>query len=99
MMRDGGFYPDHGLARIVEYHERQDARYAWGAAELSEATGKPILVATELAVADAGNAGPAAVRASGRLCYPSGERAVAALGHLYRDARHRRRRQAGAIVP
>ena len=28
MMRDGGFYPDHGLARIVEYHERQDARYA-----------------------------------------------------------------------
>ncbi len=99
MMRDGGFYPDHGLARIVEYHERQDARYAWGAAELSEATGKPILVATELAVADPGNAGPAAVRASGRLCYPSGERAVAALGHLYRDARHRRRRQAGAIVP
>ncbi len=67
-------------------------------AELSDAIGKPILVATELAVADPGNAGPAAVRASGRLCYPSGERAVAALGHLYRDARHRRRRRAGAIV-
>jgi acyl-CoA synthetase (NDP forming) len=99
MMREGGFYPDHGLARIVEYHERQDARYARAAAELSEATGKPILVATELAVADPANAGPTAVRASGRLCYPSGERAVAALGHLYRDARHRRRRHAGAIVP
>ena len=36
--------------------------------------------------------GPAAVRASGRLCYPSGNRAVTALGHLYRDARYRARR-------
>ena len=51
MMREGGFYPDHGLARIVEYHERQDARFAEVAAVLSDATGKPILVATELAVA------------------------------------------------
>ena len=34
----------------------------------------------------------AAVRASGRLAYPSGNRAVTALGHLYRDARHRARR-------
>jgi Succinyl-CoA ligase like flavodoxin domain/Ligase-CoA domain len=98
LMRDGPFYPHHGLARIVEYHERQDARFAWTAAELSAATGKPILVATELAVADPTNAGPAAVRASGRLCYASAERAVTALGHLYRDARHRRRRAAGALV-
>jgi len=92
MMREGRFFPDHGLERIVQYHERQDARFAQAAAELSEATGKPILTATELAVADPGNAGPVAVRASGRLCYPSGNRAVTALGHLYRDARHRRRR-------
>jgi acyl-CoA synthetase (NDP forming) len=92
MMREGRFFPDHGLGRIVEYHERQDARFAEAAAELSDRTGKPILVATELAVADPANPGPATVRASGRLCYPSGERAVAALGHLYRDARHRRRR-------
>ena len=40
----------------------------------------------------ADNPGPVAVRASGRLCYPSGNRAVTALGHLYRDARHRARR-------
>jgi acetyltransferase len=92
MMREGRFFPDHGLARIVEFHERQDARYATAAAELSEATGKPILVATELAIADPDNPGPATVRATGRLCYPSGTRAVAALGHLWRDARHRRRR-------
>src|SRR5206468_6985824 len=24
MEREGGFYPDHGLERIVTYHERQD---------------------------------------------------------------------------
>jgi acyl-CoA synthetase (NDP forming) len=92
MMREGRFYPDHGLERIVDYHERQDARFAQAAAELSERTGKPILTATELAVADPDNAGPAAVRASGRLCYPSGERAVTALGHLVRDADFRRAR-------
>lgn len=92
MMREGRFYPDHGLARIVEFHERQDARYATAAADLSDATGKPILVATELAVADPANPGPATVRATGRLCYASGTRAVTALGHLWRDARHRQRR-------
>ena len=90
LMREGRFFPDHGLDRIVEYHERQDARYASAAAELSTATGKPILVASELAVADPDNAGPAAVRASGRLCYSSGNRAVAALGHLWCDAKYRR---------
>ena len=34
MMRDGRFYPDHGLERIVAYHERQDARFAEAADEL-----------------------------------------------------------------
>ena len=86
-MREGPFWPDHGLERIVAFHERQDARYAEAAAEVSEATGKPVLVATELAVTWPENPGPAAVRATGRLCYPSAERAVAALDHLWRRAR------------
>jgi acyl-CoA synthetase (NDP forming) len=90
MMREGGFHPDHGLERIVEYHERQDRRFAEAADELSSRFGKPILTATELAVADPANAGPAAVRATGRLCYASGNRAVTALGHLYRYAQFRR---------
>jgi acetyltransferase len=92
LMRAGRFYPDHGLERIVAYHERQDQRFAEAADEISRATGKPILTATELAVADPSNPGPAAVRASGRLCYASANRAVAALGHLYRYAEFRRRR-------
>jgi acetyltransferase len=92
LLREGGFYPDHGIERIVAYHERQDERFAQAADELSRRTGKPILTASELAVADPDNPGPATVRATGRLCYPSGNRAVIALGHLYRDARYRQRR-------
>lgn len=88
LMREGRFYPDHGLERIVEYHERQDARFATAAHELSVKTGKPILVCTELALADPSNPGVVAVKESGRLCYPSGNRAVQALGHLYRYAVH-----------
>lgn len=92
MMREGRFYPDHGLERIVAYHERQDERFAEAAHELSVSTGKPILVATELAVADPDNAGPATVRRLGRLCYPSGGAAVTALGHLVRRAKHQETR-------
>jgi len=89
MMREGAFYPDHGLERIVGYHERQDARFAEAAHELSVATGKPILTCTELAVADPNNAGPAMVRATGRLCYSSGGQAVTALSHLVQRQRYR----------
>jgi acetyltransferase len=88
LMRAGRFYPDHGLERIVDYHERQDARFAHAAADASDRYGKPILTATELAVTHPDNPGPAAVRASGRLCYPSANRAVTALDHLWRRARH-----------
>ena len=89
MMSEGRFYPDHGLERIVAYHQRQDQRFAEAAHELSVANAKPILVATELAIADPDNAGPATVRRLGRLCYPSGGQAVTALGHLIRYAKHR----------
>ena len=92
LLREGGFFPDHGIDRIVAYHERQDQRFAEAADELSRRTGKPILTATELAVADPDNPGPATVRATGRLCYPSGNRAVTALGHLYRAATFNTRR-------
>src|SRR5205807_1198449 len=81
LLRDGPFYPDHGLERIVAFHERQDRRFAEAAAVASAATGKPILVATELGVTDPSNPGPATVRETGRLCYPSANRAVTALDH------------------
>jgi acyl-CoA synthetase (NDP forming) len=93
LMRTGRFFPEHGLERIVGYHERQDERFARAAADVSTATGKPVLTATELAVADPDNPGPRTVRATGRLCYPSSNRAVVALDHLSRYARHQDRRR------
>ena len=87
LLRTGPYATDEGLERIVAFHERQDERYAQVAADVSKEHGKPVLVATELAVADPDNPGPRAVRASGRLCYSSAHRAVAALEHLWRRAR------------
>jgi acyl-CoA synthetase (NDP forming) len=95
LMAEGSFYPDHGLERIVAYHRRQDERFAEAAAELSQRYDKPILCATELAVADPSNPGVAAVRASGRLCYATGNRAVTALGHLWRYANYQATRGSG----
>ena len=83
IMRDGPFAEGHGLDRIASFHERQDARYAAAAAEISETTGKPILCATELAVSDPDNPGPAGVRATRSLLRlvgaPRGARARAAV--------------------
>lgn len=92
LARNGPFYPDHGLERIVDFHERQDRRYAEAAVEVSAATGKPVLCATELAVADPDNPGPATLRAHGKLCYGSANRAVTALEHLWRYSHYRQTR-------
>ncbi|HZQ78880.1 MAG TPA: CoA-binding protein [Acidimicrobiia bacterium] len=92
LLRDGRFHPDHGLERVVAFHERQDRRFAEAAAAASDASGKPVLTATELAVTDPANPGPAAVRGTGRYCCPSANRAVTALDHLWRYARFRERR-------
>jgi acetyltransferase len=92
LMKEGRFYPGDGLERIVAYHERQDERFARAAAEVADATGKPVLTATELAVASPDNAGPRTVRDTGRLCYAASNRAVTALAHLRRYAAWRERR-------
>lgn len=94
VFRSGAYYPEHGLDRIVEFHERQDRRYAEAAAQASERHRKPVLIATELVHTDRhyGNAGPVGVRESGRLCYPSGHRAVSALRALVEHAEARRAR-------
>ena len=80
-MKTGPWYPEHGLERIVGFHENQDKRYAAAAAEASSRHGKPVLVSTELVHTDGhyGNAGPRSVAAGHRVCYPGPSRAVAAL--------------------
>ncbi len=84
----GPYAEDEGLQRIAAFHRRQDRLYAAAAREASEQSGKPILSATELAVSGGayGNAGAVGVREEGRLCYPSAERAAAALGAMCRYA-------------
>jgi acetyltransferase len=98
VFKGGEFYPDYGLDRIAEFHERQDRRYAHAAAEASRRHQKPVLVATDLVHTDRayGNAGPLGVAESGRLAYASGHRAIRALLHLVRYAEHRRRTSGGA---
>ena len=82
--REGPFYPDHGLERIVAFHDRQDSRYVEVALAASTKTNRPVLIASELAIADPSNAAVSAVRRADRYCFPSAERAVKALDHLYR---------------
>jgi acetyltransferase len=91
-LKTSPFYPGHGLDRIVEFHERQDRRYAQAAAEASAKYNKPVLSATELVYTDRayGNAAPLTVKETGRVCYPSAHRAVSALTHLCDYAAYRR---------
>jgi acyl-CoA synthetase (NDP forming) len=93
-LKTGPFYPEHGLDRIVEFHERQDRRYAEAARQASEQWGKPILLASEIAVTDrrGTNPAPQAVFDGGRLVYASAHRAVRALSGLVRYAEWRARR-------
>ena len=92
MMRSGPFFPDHGLERIVGFHERQDTRYVEAAARISDATGTPIVVATELANAAPDNPAPATLKGHGRLCHATAHRAVRSLHHLAGYAAWRRGR-------
>lgn len=86
---DGPFYPDYGMERIVGYHRRQDAAFAEAAAAASIRHAKPIVTVTELGLTDPTNPAAEAIRASGRLCYPTIQRAVRALDALWTDARGR----------
>jgi acetyltransferase len=84
VLKTGPFHPHHGLERIVDFHERQDRRYARAAREASERHGKPVLTATELVHSDRayGNSGPQGVKQEGRYCHASAHRAVRTLRAL-----------------
>ncbi|MBM4383089.1 MAG: acetate--CoA ligase family protein [Deltaproteobacteria bacterium] len=90
--RSGPYYPGHGIDRIVDYHVRQDRRYAAIAREVSEKYGKPVLTCSELVNTDRhyGNSGPVGVKEEGRVCYPSAHRAIAALAAMCEYAEWRR---------
>jgi acetyltransferase len=84
LVSTGKFYPEHGLERIVNFHERQEKRYAEASIEASLTSGKPVLVASELAATQPNNPMVKTIRDANRLCYTSANRAVSALNHLVR---------------
>ena len=90
--RSGRFFPDHGLERMAEFHERQDRRYVETAIQASQKHGKPVLSVTELVASNPENPGPVRLRELGRVCYPSAHRAVRALDALVRWSEIRERR-------
>jgi len=92
VLATGKFHPEYGLDRIVDFHRRQDRRYAAAAREASERHGKPVLSATELVHTDRayGNAGPQGIKQEGRLCHASAHRAIRALRALVDYAEFRR---------
>ena len=82
----GEYYQDKELEleRLVDFHQKQDERYAMAAIESSAKYDIPILTATELVNSDRhyGNPGPTTVKKNGRVCYASAHRAVKALEML-----------------
>ncbi len=78
---------DEATARMASFHERQEVRYADAAVEVSAARNKPVICASELAVADPSNPGPARMRELGRMCHASPMAAVSALDAMWRYAR------------
>ena len=90
--RSGRYFPDHGLERMADFHERQDRRYVEAAIQASQKHGKPVLSVTELVASNPENPGPATLRELGRVCYPSAHRAVRALDALVRWSEIRKRR-------
>ena len=91
VFKSGDFYAEHGLERIVGFHEKQDRRYAAAAREASERHGVPVLSASELIGVNRDNPGVAGIRDGGRVCYPSAHRAVRALRALVEYAEFRAR--------
>ena len=88
LMRRGQFADLEDVARICDFHERQDRRYAEAIVEASAATGTPILAASELAISNPENPGPATLRAHGHPCYTSPGDAVAAFSALFARGRY-----------
>jgi len=93
VLKSGEFYPGYGLDRIVAFHERQDARYAEVAKEVSERYDKPVLSRASSPSPTAPGRTPRRARSRrGTAALSVGAPSRAALAHLVRYAEWRRRR-------
>ena len=71
-----------GTNRMATFHSAQEKRYAESIVEAINNFNKPVLVASELSVADPENPGPKSIRDSGLMCYRSPLVAVKCLERL-----------------
>jgi len=90
LMRRGRFSELEDIERICSFHERQDQRYAQAIVDASAQTGTPVIAASELALSNPENPGPATLHANGHPCYTSPSDAVAAFAALYARGRYLR---------
>ncbi len=87
--RESRFGSDDGMDRVAAFHEQQEVRYATTAVEVSQATGKPVVIASELGTADPDNPGMRTLRNLGWPCFGSPRTAVAALDAMWEYSRLR----------
>ncbi|MFV2038618.1 MAG: acetate--CoA ligase family protein, partial [Acidimicrobiales bacterium] len=89
--RESRFMPDDGMERMAGFHERQEVRYANSAVEASGRADKPVVLASELAVADSQNPGVTALRELRWPCFPTPASAIRSLDAMWRYRRQRER--------
>lgn len=82
-------YLDEGMRRIAKFHESQEKKYVSALVRGSAEHGKPVLVASELGIADPNNPAIMALRGNNWHCHTSAVSAVAALEALERYSRIR----------
>lgn len=82
-------YLDEGMRRIIKFHESQEEKYVSALVRGSAEQGKPVLVASELGIADPNNPAVRALRGNNWFCHSSAVSAVTALAALERYSRVR----------
>ncbi len=86
--RESPALPHEGIERMAGFHERQEQRYATAAVKASQRSGKPVVIASELGLADPHNPGMATLHRLGWPVLPTPAAAVTALDALWRRRRH-----------
>ena len=84
-------YANEGTNRMANFHSSQEQRYAESIIAATNKYRKPVLVSSELSIADPNNPGPKSLRDHGFLCYNSPDNAVQCLSQLVNFAQAQNR--------
>ena len=84
-------YANEGTDRMANFHASQEQRYAESIIDAMKKYRKPVLVSSELSIADPNNPGPKSLRDRGFPCYNSPGNAVQCLSQLVNFAQAQNR--------